>query len=104
MPETEIPPALRGDIYCWKGRNDNGENGIDNKAKRNYIDLQEKLSALTSDEKAIAAVLISGSCHVDDIVAQTGLPVSRILASLTLLEVKGYVTQEPGKRFHLNIN
>lgn len=100
----EIPQNSGKNLAEAKNPAGNGENGIDNKAKRNYIDLQEKLSALTSDEKAIAAVLISGSCHVDDIVAQTGLPVSRILASLTLLEVKGYVTQEPGKRFHLNIN
>ena len=41
---------------------------------------------------------------MDDIVAKTGLPVARVLACLTLLEVKGYVKQEPGKRFTLNIN
>lgn len=82
----------------------NGENGIDNEPKRNYIDLQEKLSALTEDEKTIATALIPGEQQVDDIVAKTGLPVARVLACLTLLEVKGYVKQEPGKRFTLNIN
>lgn len=82
----------------------NGENGIDIEPKRNYIDLQEKISALTPDEKEIAATLIPGACQVDEIVELTGLSAARVLASLTLLQVKGYVTQMPGKRFYLNIN
>lgn len=81
----------------------NGENRIDIEPKRNYIDLQEKISALTPDEREIAAALIPGACQVDEIVALTGLSVARVLASLTLLQVKGYVTQMPGKRFYLNI-
>lgn len=91
-------------VKMAKNPEPNGENGIDNEPKRNYIDLQEKLSALTADEKTIATALIPGEQQVDDIVAKTGLPVARVLACLTLLEVKGYVTQEPGKRFTLNIN
>ena len=91
-------------VKMAKNPEPNGENGIDNEPKRNYIDLQGKLSALTADEKTIATALIPGEQQVDDIVAKTGLPVARVLACLTLLEVKGYVTQEPGKRFTLNIN
>ena len=91
-------------VKMAKNPEPNGENGIDNEPKRNYIDLQEKLSALTADEKTIATALIPGEQQVDDIVAKTGLPLARVLACLTLLEVKGYVTQEPGKRFTLNIN
>ena len=86
-----------------KNPHENEENRIDNGRKRNYIDLQEKFSALTPDEKAIAGVLQQGQLHVDEIVEKTGLAASRVLASLTLLEIKGYVTQEPGKQFHLNI-
>ena len=56
-----------------------------------------------ADEREIAAALIPGACQVDEIVALTGLSVARVLASLTLLQVKGYVTQMPGKRFYLNI-
>ena len=87
-----------------KNHEPNGENGIDIEPKRNYIDLQEKISALTPDEKEIAAVLIPGARQVDEIVEETGLGAARVLASLTLLQVKGYVTQMPGKRFYLNIN
>ncbi len=79
------------------------EIGIDNPQKRNYIDLHEVKSTLTSDECAIVSVLEEGQKHVDDIIAGSGLPAARILASLTLLEVKGYVIQQPGKRFDLNM-
>lgn len=79
------------------------ENRIDIPQKRNYIDLQEMKSTLSPDECAIAEILAGGQKHVDDIIAESGIPAGRILASLTLLEVKGYVTQQPGKRFDLNI-
>ena len=45
--------------------------------------------------------LKNGTLHVDDVIEGTGLPVARVLASLTLLEVKGIVRQLPGKRYCL---
>lgn len=78
------------------------ENTIDNPEKRNYIDLHEIKSTLSGDECAIVDALCQGQLHVDDIIAQTTLGAGRILASLTLLEVKGVVQQLPGKYFQLN--
>lgn len=80
----------------------NTENRIDNPQNRNYIDLHEIKSTLSEDECAIVDALTQGQKHVDDIISETGLPAGRILASLTLLEVKGQVKQLPGKRFQLN--
>ena len=37
----------------------------------------------------------------DDVIAETGLPTARMLATLTLLQVKGIVKQHPGKRISL---
>lgn len=79
---------------------ENQKIGIDNGKNRNYIDLQNQLS-LSQDERAIIAVLREGQHHVDDIIAKTELPPARVLASLTLLEVKGCVQQQAGKRFEL---
>lgn len=79
------------------------EKRIDNEPKRNYIDLQQVVKTLTQDERKLVEVLRGGQLHVDDIILQSGLPAARALASLTLLEVKGYVTQQPGKRFDLNL-
>ena len=42
-----------------------------------------------------------GTTLVDDIIAHTQLPAGAILASLTMLEVKGLVRRLPGKRVTL---
>jgi DNA processing protein len=81
----------------------NSEKRIDNEPKRNYIDLQRIMESLTQDEKTLVELLQQGETHVDDIIDQSGLPPARVLSSLTLLEVKGHVTQQPGKRFRLNL-
>ena len=46
---------------------------------------------------------ITGPVHIDDIIEKTGLPAAEALSELTLLQIGGYVRQEPGKRFSLNI-
>ncbi len=79
------------------------EKRIDNSEQRNYIDLQQVKDQLTEDELTIVEILRPGQRHVDDIIAQSGMPAARVLASLTLLEVKGYVQQQPGKRFDLHL-
>lgn len=79
------------------------ENRIDNGGKAHYIDFNKMGDSLTEDEKAIVEILRQGQRHVDDVIEETGLGPARVLASLTLLEVKGFVTQQPGKRFDLNI-
>ena len=77
------------------------EKRIDNAEKRNYIE-QQILDTLTPDEQTLIHILEQGQRHVDDIIAESGLSAARVLSSLTLLEVKGYVCQNPGKRFDLN--
>jgi len=61
----------------------------------------EKLERLSPDERVIVQVLEPGVLHIDELVNQTKLPAGRVLASLTLLEVKGIVRRQPGKRFAL---
>lgn len=70
---------------------------IDNGVHAPYIDLNEIESSLSSDEKAIAALLKDGQKLVDDVIAETGLAAGTVLASLTLLEVRGVVRRLPGR-------
>ena len=81
----------------------NDKNRIDNTEKREYIDLQEQLSGLSENQLKIVAAIDAPSVHVDDIIERTGLPAAAVLSELTLLQIKGFVTQESGKRFTLNI-
>ena len=102
--ETEESPSNSGEnSHIMAQDPPKTEKRIDNEPKRNYIDLQQVIQTLTQDELDLVNILKNGQMHVDDIILQSGLPAARVLSSLTLLEVKGYVTQQPGKRFDLNL-
>lgn len=71
--------------------------GIDNRASGPYIDLNKIKSSLTPDETVLVDQLAGGQKLVDDLIADSGLPAGQVLASLTLLEVKGIVRRLPGR-------
>ena len=73
-----------------------------------YVTVDGKDAELTvndgNTELAIVTAISEPHTHVDDIIERTGLPATQVLGELTLLQIKGFVTQEPGKRFSLNIS
>ena len=79
------------------------EKTIDNEPKRNYIDLKQVKNSLSEDECLLLDLLAPGKLHVDDIIDRSKMPPARVLASLTLLEVKGIVTRFSGNIFELSI-
>ena len=74
---------------------------IDKKPSAAYIDVNAVTPPLSGDEKAVAETLRHGQRLVDDVIAQTGLTTGRLLAALTMLELKGIVRRLPGKRVEL---
>ena len=74
---------------------------IDNGGPSPYSDVEDKLPPLLPDEQKIVSCLTKEPRPVDDVIAETGLPTARMLATLTLLQVKGVVKQYPGKRISL---
>lgn len=69
-----------------------------------YIDLRKQLEGLTEAQLAIVTALERPSTHIDDVIDKTGLPAQEVLLELTMLQIAGLVSQEPGKRFTLNIS
>ncbi|MCM1148919.1 MAG: DNA-processing protein DprA [Butyricicoccus sp.] len=65
--------------------------------------LAEQLEGLSENQLKIVSVMKKPSMHIDDIIDLTQLPASAVLAELTLLQIKGFVAQEGGKRFTLKI-
>ncbi|MBE6997324.1 MAG: DNA-protecting protein DprA [Ruminococcaceae bacterium] len=65
--------------------------------------LAAQLETLTENQLKIVSVMDRNSMHVDDIIDLTKLSASTVLSELTMLQIKGYVSQEQGKRFTLNI-
>lgn len=76
---------------------------IDNEIKREYIDLREQLSGLTERQLKIVAAMEDKSVYIDDIIGKTELSAPEVLSELTIMQIKGLVSQESGKRFTLKI-
>jgi DNA processing protein len=74
---------------------------IDNCPTEAYSDVNAVLPKLSADEQSIVKLLSSGERLVDDVIAETGLTTGKILALLTMLELKGLVRRLPGKRIGL---
>ena len=70
---------------------------IDNGEKSAYSDFKKTQTVLTADEQSIVDLLAEGQKLVDDVIAQSGRAPGAVLASLTLLEVKGVVRRLPGR-------
>ena len=75
---------------------------VDKPKGKVYIDLREQLSQLSPEQLQIIAAIDKGSSHIDDIIEETGLGTAKVLAQLTVLEIKGFVRREAGRRITLN--
>ena len=74
---------------------------IDKPISQPYIDINDILKKCNSQEKAIVMALKDGEALVDTVIAETGLKTQEILASLTMLEIKGILQRLPGRRIRL---
>ena len=74
---------------------------IDNGGSGPYIDVNDILTKLSPDEKAIVTAVKDGERLVDDVIAETGMTTGKLLATLTMLELKGIIKRHPGKRISL---
>ncbi len=73
---------------------------VDNPAPGGYIDVQAVLDTVSPDERAILLQLETPR-HVDQLAEACAMTAGRVLASLTLLEIKQYITRLPGNRYQL---
>lgn len=76
---------------------------IDKPDTAEYIDLKKQLESLSQSQLSIVSAMDREAMQVDEIIERTGLSPAKVLADLTLLQLKGCVSQQSGKRFTLNI-
>jgi len=74
---------------------------IDNQPLDAYSDVNTAVPKLSEQEQQIVDALRTGERLVDDVIAETGLTTGKLLAMLTMLELKGVVKRLPGKRISL---
>lgn len=75
---------------------------IDKGTGTGYIDLKDQLDGLSEAQLKIISAIDGGGSHIDDIIEATGLGAAAVLAQLTVLEIKGFVRREAGRRIALN--
>lgn len=68
-----------------------------------YIELREQLKKLPELQLKIVSALGNESVHIDDISDRLGIPVYKITAELTLMQIKGLVKRENSNRYKLNV-
>lgn len=98
-------PAAKPEQYAdfVQVRVPNPQKVIDKPKTVEYIDLEKQLEDLTPEQLKIVSAMGKESIHIDDLIDAVGLPAPAVLAELTMLQIDGVVSQEPGKRFTLNI-
>ena len=72
-------------------------------AKMPALDVRAGSTSLTDDQVRIVKQLKTGEMQVDDLIEAVELPTRRVLSALTVLEIEGYVSENGGKRFSLNV-
>ena len=99
QPKVAQNAPLFGNNQASKHKED--KKVIDNGEASPYSGLKDKRPQLLPDEQKILSALTKEARSIDDVIAETGIPTARMLATLTLLQVKGMVKQHPGKRISL---
>ena len=65
--------------------------------------MKKQLESLSPSQLSIVSAMDREAMQVDEIIERTHLSPAKVLADLTLLQLKGCVSQQSGKRFTLNI-
>ena len=86
-------PRKNGELY-----KETDKKVIDKEPSGAYIDVNDTLEKLSPDERVIVTALEKGERLVDDVIAETGMTTGKLLAALTMLELKGLIKRLPGKR------
>ena len=98
-PPVEKKPKASGKNQNVKKNLD--KKSIDKSPSGSYSDVNDVLSRLNREEQAIVNALKAGERLVDDVIAETGFTTGKLLAVLTMLELKGIIRRLPGKRIAL---
>lgn len=75
------------------------EKVVDKEPQRAYISLTDDPEALTDDQRDILMVIQRKAMTADDIAEAAQIPARRVLSALTMLQLRGWVEEKPGKRF-----
>ena len=103
-PEQSLPKVAQKTLLPRKNKTpkkDPDKKVIDKGPSAPYSDVNNTPANLSAEERAVVKTLQNGERLVDDVIAETGLTTGKLLAALTMLELKGILKRLPGKRVTL---
>lgn len=103
LAKERLEDAAEAALPKEKPRETPKEKAVDTEPAKEYIDWQDCKMKLSTDQQDVLLALGEKTLRADDLVELTQLPARRVLSSLTLLQVQGYVTEESGKRFRTTV-
>jgi len=77
-----------------KPKKNKQKKSFDNTSKVDYIDLGNLLDKLDGDEKVIAEAIGHNTLHIDEVIEICGFPAQKVMASMTILELGGYIQRD----------
>lgn len=99
LPKIDQKTALPRDEKPEKSQKI--KKNIDKEENCPYSGIKDIISALSGEERELAALLDTQPRPVDEIIARSGLPAGKVLSMLTVLALKGVVTNHPGRAVSL---
>lgn len=75
------------------------EKPVDKRPGRAYSTFEAQTEEFTDDEKKVLLTLGERTLRPDDLIGETGLPTQRVLTVLTILTMRGFLTERPGNGF-----
>lgn len=75
------------------------DKGVDKGGEIPYIHWEKLTPALTDDQRDVLLALRDGSRVLDEIIDATQIPARRCTSAVVMLQLAGFVREEPGKRF-----
>ena len=100
-PMDQVAQKPRTVKKTREGKTSDDKKVIDNPSRPPYSDVNKPRRNLSPDEQAIVDALAEGERLTDDVIAETGIGAGKMLALLTMLEIRGIVRRLPGKRIVL---
>ena len=89
--------------FSRKRGTDRGQTKLDKAGDVGYHALKEQLTELSETELALVGLLAEGEKHSDDLIAALGKDAGEVLTTLTMLQLKGYVSEE-NRRYRLLVS
>lgn len=96
-PGEPMPPAPS------RPRQAASQKKVDKAGEVPYIDWKEDTAVLTDDQRDLLLALEGGSLLADELIERTQIPARRVLSAMTMLQIAGYVTELPGRRFQAQV-